>query len=152
MRGHATTVAALLSHGANASLRAFDGLTPLIAAARLGPGQRAEQSAIIKLLLEHQPPAASPTAAGVTWACPPLDVQAQDWFGRTALWWASAGGGSSVVAMLLSAGADPAIPDKEMGRTPLQAAQEAEMHECAALLKVGLAHDSQSGAKFIKLP
>jgi ankyrin repeat protein len=122
-------VAALLARGGDPSLRAFDGLTPLIAAARLGPTRRQEKLAILEMLLER---AASGGGAGA------LDLQAMDWHGRTALWWAAAGGCAAAVKLLLAAGADPRLAEKENGLTPLQVASCGDHADCVKLLEVGV--------------
>ena len=121
MGGHRDVTWLLLDHGADPCQPSHSATTPLMAAAGAG------SLGVIRLLLfalQEKPRFAEA-------------LDAQDGRGRTALWHAAAGGHTAVVALLLSRGADPMLPDAE-GRLPREVVPRTRRCEgCWRLLEVG---------------
>jgi ankyrin repeat protein len=63
------------------------------------------------------------------------DIDARDEAGRTALWCACEYGRTNTVLVLLEAGADSRIADRQ-GRTPLKVARERTHEGCVAVFEV----------------
>jgi uncharacterized protein len=108
--------------------------------------------AMVELLLEAGADAVTPSEGGVTplmWAargghvgstrallahgCGDIDARDRD--GRTALWWSCYRWYANAVLLLLEAGADMRIAERQ-GRTPLDVARESGHHDCVAVLEV----------------
>ncbi|KAJ2994490.1 hypothetical protein NUW58_g1545 [Xylaria curta] len=119
--GHVEVVKKLLKYPLDLSLRNHHGRTALSLAA----GN--DHSDTVKVLVKHEPESG-----------PPVDVNAEDWSGRTPLSWAvtiPCRDDCSVVESLLAHGASPRAPDKT-GRTPLSwAAQFGDEKAVLMLLK-----------------
>jgi len=108
----------LVSRGANPLLIDHDGWKPLISAATNG------RVAVVGYLLRIRAVRAT--------------IDAQDYKGRTALWWAAFQGHVGVVKLLVEAGVNPMIAnDSYDGRTPMSMAQLRGHHQCIELLQVG---------------
>jgi uncharacterized membrane protein YgcG len=67
---------------------------------------------------------------------PACDVDHRDHWSTTALWWACKRGQHDIAKMLLEAGADHTITDRD-GLTPLQTAEAHQRTSCVELLRVG---------------
>jgi ankyrin repeat protein len=115
--GHIEVVALLLARGAETGPSA-NGWTPLMAASYEG------HMDVLELLLAH--------------GCGDIDQQLFS-SGHTALHWACVYARAGVVEVLLGAGADPHVVDRD-GRTPLSEAVEQGHVECVALLEVSMAY------------
>lgn len=105
-------VALLLQRRANPTVAINEGVLPLMAAAGRG------QAEVVRLLIRED---------GV-------DLDACDCWGQTALHWPALHGHPLVVNILLEAGADPRIRNKN-GQTPLDAARTHSHTRCVKLLQ-----------------
>jgi len=117
--GYLDVVELLVERGANGAISNRFGRTPLM----VSSSRRRES--IVALLLEEET------------ALTTLDWQ--DGHGKTAVFRASARGYTSIVQLLVTAGADATLPTKE-GTTPLAVAIAMvgeDYKECACLLQVG---------------
>ena len=119
-RNSLPTIERLLAAGASSTALTKRGIGALHMAA-LGNRGREGSTKVIARLLEAR--------AG------PID--ARDQWGRTALWIAVQYGGAPDAQVLLKAGADASIPDKE-GVTAAVVAEQREMHELAAALRAAM--------------
>jgi uncharacterized protein len=113
MMGNQAMVELLLEAGADAVTPDRYGDTPIMKAAREG------HVGITRALLAH--------------GCG--DIDARNWAGRTALYWACMNGRTNAVLLLLEAGADMRIASTD-GRTALDRARESGHHNCVAVLEV----------------
>ncbi|KAH8800458.1 HET and ankyrin domain protein [Xylogone sp. PMI_703] len=120
--GAESVVELLLSNGANANFRAWDGYTPLIMAARNG------HEGVVKLLLTRG-----------------AEVDLKDTsFKRTPLLWATLSGHEKVVRLLLEAGAEVEFKDRVYRRTSLGwAAYNANKEVVKVLLEKGARPNSK---------
>jgi hypothetical protein len=112
--GHEEVVRVLLSRGADSNRKGFDGSTALIRASRGG------HLGVVRQLLQHM------VGRG-------LDEGNDNGF--TALWWACFNGHVEIARILLLAGADATITDRD-GRTPRRAAELFGKPACVPLLVV----------------
>jgi ankyrin repeat protein len=119
-RRHVAMVSTLITRGADPFRKAYQGQTALMCASLGG------DMAVVRLLLRSMGGAQ-------------LNERTEG--GRTAVWHACRGGHADVVRALLLAGADHTIADNT-NRTPLQAAEQWENHECVGVIQVSTSLDA----------
>ena len=123
--GSSRIVSLLIDRGANVNIPSNDGWTPLMWAALVASSsykRHAGHHEVVKILLK----------------CKDLNINAQNRYGWTALYVAAMKGEShEIVELLLAAGADATITDRQ-GRSPLDRAKLKGRMRIVALLKVSL--------------
>ena len=113
--GHLEVVELLLSRGADPTICDYGGRTPLMMASNEGHVD------VVRCLVRNKAVRAT--------------IDTQDWYGRTALWYACDRNWTEVLKLLVEVGANPIVADSD-GRTPLDIAKDAGHDECITILEV----------------